>query len=117
MSTALLTGLSLFAAGVCAVALWSAVRTFEKAEAMVASLERDLRALAVLRIDVDSLDTRLRRLSGTVYSPPGRVKRAAAPSAVPNGEMNLDDLAELDPELSAELALQHAPAASPGKRQ
>lgn len=115
LSTVLLTGVALLAAGVAAIALYGCVRTFEKTEALAEGLSRDLRALAVLRIDVDSLDTRLRRLSGTVYSPPGRARKSPGQLPAANGALELDDLSELDPELAAELSLQRAPAASPGK--
>jgi hypothetical protein len=115
LSTALLTGLSLFAACVSGVALWAAVRTFDKAEGMVRSLERDLRALAVMRLDVDALDTRVRRLAGSVYSPPGSRRKPAAPSTLNGDDDPHVDLDELDPQLAAELALQKAPPVAPGR--
>jgi hypothetical protein len=105
---------------ICALGVYSAVRTLERAEALAHRLERDLRTLEVVRIDVESLSGRVRRLAGTIYSPPGVGGR---PKKQPN---TLDDELygpgaldgeDVDPELQAALALQTAPPVAPGTRR
>lgn len=115
LSTALFTAVSIMAAMVAGLAVFAAVRKLEAADELHRDLERDLRALAVLRLDVDSLDTRLRRLAGSVYSPPGIRKKPAGRSVEDQDDDPHVDLNGLDPQLAAELALQKAPPASPGR--
>lgn len=115
LSTALFTAVSIMAAMIAGLAVFAAVRKLEAADELHRDLERDLRALAVLRLDVDSLDTRLRRLAGSVYSPPGSRRKPVAAVTDDDPYERQADLNGLDPELAAELALQRAPAASPGK--
>lgn len=114
LPTALFTGLSVACAAVCAVAVFILVRKLERAEEIIAQFDGERRQLAILRIDMDALDLRLRRLAGTVYSPPGVRRKPPAVKGPDEPESPQADLNELDPELAAELALQTAPPVSPG---
>ncbi len=111
--TALFTAIAVMAAAIAFLVVYAAVRKLEQADAMVIDLDKRLRELGILRIDVDSLDKRLRRLAGTVYSPPGTNRKPRDLEHNEDGDELPSALNGLDPDLAATLALQKAGPAGP----
>lgn len=102
---------------------WVAVRAHDRArdqadsaEDHARSIARDAKKIAALHDELESVHGRLNRLAGRVYAssrkPPAEANGDDGPGVFPGNQQ----LAELDPELAAELALQTAPPVSPGKR-
>lgn len=107
------TAFALFCACVAAGLCYIALRASERAEAAADSLDRELRRVAALGLEVESLQGQVTRISGRVYAQ-ARREPVKSPRSVDGGQGTLEDV---DEDFAAELALQRAPAADPGARR
>ncbi len=110
------TAFALLVLFACAFLTWRAHQAAEDAKDAERSLSRTQGKLASHDLLLSALHTSVKRIDGKVGALQARL-RAPVSSAAEGGD--LPALADdgMDPELAAELALQRAPAASPGKSQ
>lgn len=113
LADVLSTVFALLSAAAAAFFAWSAREGAEDAGESRRELEGQVRAFKAAIDRISSVEGRLDRLAGRVYA------QARKPQPVDD---ELPELVErgngvLDPELAAELALQRAPAVSPGLKQ
>ena len=93
-------------------AAWHAYRSATVADDARAELQRELRRLKTVADELTALDARVSKLAGRVYA---QTRRPASPPPAPLTELTeIDELADVDPELAAELELQRAPPVAPG---
>lgn len=115
LSTILLTGLTLIGATVACLACYAAVRAFEKAESYADGFAKDVRSMALLRQEVLAIDSRLNRITGRVYAVSRHERKTAAVEDEDEPASAQREINGLDGDLAAQIALQSAPAASPGR--
>lgn len=118
------TGLAVIAA---MASIWCAVRAqkaHDRTAEIVARMSKSVGAIHANRLSLDALDDRLRALNGRVNATLHRARRDEQPQQNLLREFDARTLVDdggdggdgdLDPDLAAELALQHAPPVAPGK--
>lgn len=105
------TAFALFALCACGFLAWQAHGFARDARDAARELQKSQGKIAANALTLDAHHAHLRRLEGRIAQMKQGPRRA-----VIDGEIELPDPnGELDPELAAEIALQRAPAVSPGK--
>lgn len=108
------TGFALLILGACAFMLWRCHEYAEDAVDAMRSLSKSQGKLASHDLLLSALHQSIKRIDGKIGALQARLR---APVSSADGDVDLPAPdGEVDPDLAAELALQNAPAVSPGKR-
>lgn len=107
------TAFALICACVAAFLCLLAVRAAERAESAAESLDRELRRVRALGLEVESLQGQVKRIGGRIYAQ-ARREPVKSPQGYEDPQGALEDL---DDDIAAQLALQSAPPADPGARR